>query len=246
MRGGVTVPSGGRIARMGIVTLAVAAPFLAAPAAGLALDVPRAPQRVAVLKQTVLVRAEPRMDGASRGYVARRRPITQQVTTLPVLDEHESSDGLDWLQVRTPGRGTKRTGWILASDTDEDEVGWRIYVDRSDRRARIFYLGIERASYRVVIGKPNTQTPTGSFFVEENVREPKSHGIGPYAIALSARSGVYREFDGGPGQIALHGTGTLPGALGSASSHGCVRFANSAINWLGERIDPGTPVTISD
>jgi lipoprotein-anchoring transpeptidase ErfK/SrfK len=247
MRGGpqLTMPSGLH-ARMGVVALAVAAAALAAPAAGLAAQVPRAPQQVAVLKDNVLVRAEPRMGAASRGYVARRRPITQQVTTLPVLDEHEDGDGVDWLQVRTPGRGSKRTGWILASSQDEEEVGWRIYVDRSDRRARIYYLGVERASYRVVIGKPNTQTPTGSFFVEENVREPKSHGIGPYAIALSARSGVYREFDGGPGQIALHGTGTLPGALGSASSHGCVRFANSAINWLGERIDAGTPVTISE
>jgi len=236
----------GHIARIGVVTLAAAATSLAAPAAGLAIQVPRAPQQVAVLKDNVLVRAEPRMSAASRGYVARRRPITHQVTTLPVLDDHEDSDGVDWLQVRTPGRGTKRTGWILDSAQEEEEVGWRIYIDRSDRRARIYYLGVERASYRVVIGKPNTQTPTGSFFVEENVREPRSHGIGPYAIALSARSGVYKEFDGGPGQIALHGTGILPGALGSASSHGCVRFADAAINWLGERIDAGTPVTISE
>ncbi len=239
------MPARGRLARVGIVVLTAATATLAAPAAGFAAQVPREPQKVAALKETVLVRAEPRTGAAKRGYVARRRPITQQVTTLPVLDERESSDGLEWLRVRTPGRGSKRTGWILASAADEEEVGWRIYVDRSDRRARIYYLGVERASYRVVIGKPNTQTPTGSFFVEENVREPKSQGIGPYAIALSARSGVYKEFDGGPGQIALHGKGILPGALGSASSHGCVRFANSAINWLGERIDAGTPVTIS-
>ena len=238
--------SSGRLARTGIVALAAAATALAAPAAGHAAKVPRAPQQVAVLKTAVLVRAQPRVGATSRGYVARRRPITQQVTTLPVLDEHEDGDGVEWLRVRTPGRGSKRTGWILASAQEEDEVGWRIYIDRSDRRARIYYLGVERASYRVVIGKRRTQTPTGSFFVEENVREPKSHGIGPYAIALSARSGVYKEFDGGPGQIALHGTGILPGALGSASSHGCVRFANAAINWLGERIDAGTPVTISE
>lgn len=240
------MPSGGRIARMGVVVRTAATAALAAPGTGFAAEVPRAPQQVAVLRETVLVRAQPRLAAASRGYVARQRPITRQITTLPVLDEHRSSDGLEWLQVRTPGRGSKRTGWILASTQDGEEIGWRIYVDRSDRRARIYYLGVERASYRVVIGKPNTQTPTGSFFVEENVREPRSHGIGPYAIALSARSGVYKEFDGGPGQIALHGTGILPGALGSASSHGCVRFANSAINWLGERIDAGTPVTISE
>ena len=29
---------------------------------------------------------------------------------------------------------------------------------------------------------------------------------GPYALATSARSNVLQEFEGGPGQIALHGS----------------------------------------
>ncbi|MCA1679710.1 MAG: L,D-transpeptidase [Actinobacteria bacterium] len=210
-----------------------------------AAEVPLEPQEVAELKQTVLVRAEPHVDAEQRGYVAARRPITKQATTLPVLEKRRTGDDQRlWLLVRTPGRGTLRTGWIPASSRIKREVGWRIYIDRSERRARIYHLGVERNSFRIVVGKPHTPTPLGSFFVEENTRQPPSEGIGPYAIALSARSGVYRQFEGGPGQIALHGTGRLPGALGSASSHGCIRFANKAINWLGERIDAGTPVTI--
>lgn len=239
-------PGSGAAARCLAPGMAVTASLvlLGAPASSRAASVDRAPQQVAVLQQTVLIRAEPRMDAVRRGYVAAIRPITKQPTTLPVIDRHRSGDGQLWLQVRTPGRGTKRTGWILASLSTKAEVGWRIFVDRSARRAKVYYLGVERQSFRVVVGKPRTPTPTGRFFVEENVREPKSEGVGPYALALSARSGVFREFDGGPGQIALHGVGTLRGALGSASSHGCVRFADSAINWLGERIDAGTPVTI--
>jgi len=237
---------GARGAARGLgAAVAVSAAMLSGPAASQAAEVPRAPQQVAELNETVLVRAEPDFDAEHRGYVAALRPITKQQTTLPVLEKRRTGpeDRL-WLLVRTPGRGTRRTGWIPASTTTESEVGWRIYIDRSERRAKIYYLGVQRKSFRVVVGKPNTPTPVGSFFVEENTRQAASEGIGPYAIALSARSGVYREFAGGPGQIALHGKGILLGALGSASSHGCIRFANSAINWLGERIDAGTPVTI--
>ncbi|MEA2190206.1 MAG: hypothetical protein QOI73_327 [Solirubrobacteraceae bacterium] len=243
-RGAAATRAGARAAGVAVV---VSVALLNGAAASQAADVPREPQAVAELNETVLVRAEPDFDAEHRGYVAAVRPITKQQTTLPILEKrHTGPDDRLWLLVRTPGRGTRRTGWIPASTTEESEVGWRIYIDRSERRARIYYLGEQRKSYRVVVGKPNTPTPIGSFFVEENTRQPPSEGIGPYAIALSARSGVYREFEGGPGQIALHGTGILPGALGSASSHGCVRFANKSINWLGERIDAGTPVTIQE
>jgi lipoprotein-anchoring transpeptidase ErfK/SrfK len=66
----------------------------------------------------------------------------------------------------------------------------------------------------------------------------------PFALATSARSSVLQEFDGGPGQIALHGRGHVGGRLGTAVSHGCVRLDNRAIAWLAARIAPGVPVTI--
>ncbi len=68
---------------------------------------------------------------------------------------------------------------------------------------------------------------------------------GPYALALSARSDALQEFEGGPGQIAVHGRDNLGGTLGAAESHGCVRLATASIDWLSTRIAPGTPVTIN-
>ena len=62
---------------------------------------------------------------------------------------------------------------------------------------------------------------------------------GPFALALSARSNVLQEFEGGPGQIALHGVANLGGTMGTAQSHGCVRLANRSIEWLSRRIAPG-------
>jgi lipoprotein-anchoring transpeptidase ErfK/SrfK len=67
----------------------------------------------------------------------------------------------------------------------------------------------------------------------------------PFALALSARSDVIQEFDGGPGQIALHGLENVGGVLGTAESHGCVRLDTAAMTWLVARIAPGTPVTIT-
>jgi lipoprotein-anchoring transpeptidase ErfK/SrfK len=55
---------------------------------------------------------------------------------------------------------------------------------------------------------------------------------------------VLQEFEGGPGQIALHGLDNIGGQLGTAVSHGCIRMSDNAITWLAARIDPGTPITI--
>ena len=67
---------------------------------------------------------------------------------------------------------------------------------------------------------------------------------GPFALALSAHSNVLRTFEGGSGQIAIHGIENLDGVLGTASSHGCVRLADKDIRWLAAHIAPGVPVDV--
>ena len=65
------------------------------------------------------------------------------------------------------------------------------------------------------------------------------------AYALSARSNVFQEFDGGPGQIAIHGTYGIGGTPGSAESHGCIRMTTDALDWMIRRLGTGTPVDIT-
>ena len=72
-----------------------------------------------------------------------------------------------------------------------------------------------------------------------------SDGGAPFALATSARSQVLQEFAGGPGQIALHGTRNISGALGTAVSHGCIRLSPAAITWMARRIGGGIPLTIT-
>ena len=66
----------------------------------------------------------------------------------------------------------------------------------------------------------------------------------PFALALSARSRVFQEFDLRPGQVAIHGLRNIGGRLGTRVSHGCVRLGDDGITWLAGHIPPGVPVTI--
>jgi lipoprotein-anchoring transpeptidase ErfK/SrfK len=143
-----------------------------------------------------------------------------------------------------PGRPDGSTGWIAQQGTRKLVTGWRLLVDLAARRVRAYHDGRTVRTFQAVVGKPSTPTPTGRFFVEETVEMEPGQAGGPFALALSARSNVLQEFDGGPGQIGIHGRDNLGGTLGTAESHGCMRLATTSIDWLAERIGPGTPVTI--
>ena len=120
---------------------------------------------------------------------------------------------------------------------------WRLVVTLSSRRVTVYRHGRVARRFSAIVGKPSTPTPTGHFFIEEALALSSQVG-GPYALATSARSNVLQEFEGGPGQIAMHGVNGLSGALGSAASHGCIRLSTDAITWLAGRIGSGVPLTI--
>jgi lipoprotein-anchoring transpeptidase ErfK/SrfK len=143
-----------------------------------------------------------------------------------------------------PGRPNGSSGWIAQQGTRQSATGWRIRVDLGSRRVRVYRDGRIVKDFAAVVGKPSTPTPTGSFFVEETLQMRSGEPGGPFALALSARSDALQEFEGGPGQIAIHGRDNLGGVLGQAESHGCMRLGTSSIDWLAVRIGPGVPVSI--
>jgi hypothetical protein len=204
----------------------------------------QASQQLAVLLATHRAYDSPKRNARQVSLLAASRPITGERTTLPVVGSSVSKGGVHWLRVMLPGRPNGATGWIEQQGTRRLERGWHLKVDLS-RRSVSVYDGLHlRRSFRAVVGKPSTPTPTGTFFVEETVRLQAGEPGGPFALALSARSNVLQEFDGGPGQIAMHGRNDLGGTLGTAASHGCIRLDTAAIDWLAARIGPGTSVTI--
>jgi hypothetical protein len=167
-------------------------------------------------------------------------PITEGRTVLPVLGRRGR-----WLRVELPGRPNGHTGWISDASTTRSSTVWQLVVDPALRRVTVYRSGRLVRSFPAVVGKPGTPTPVGRFFVEESVALRPGDVGAPFALALSARSEVLQDFDGGPGQIALHGLDNVGGTLGTASSHGCIRLADAAMRWLVYHVGPGAPVTIT-
>ena len=213
---------------------------LAAPAAAAEPQLP-ASEPLVVLLHNEVARVRPNAGARRIETVAARRPLTRIRTVLPVL----RSSGDDWLQVRLPGRPNGHKGWIRADRTRRTSTGWRILVKLSTRLVTVYQDGRATRRFRAVVGKSSTPTPVGRFFIEEAVALSPQDAGGPFALATSARSNVLQEFEGGPGQIALHGIDNLAGELGSASSHGCIRLSTRAITWLASRIGRGVPLTIT-
>jgi len=205
----------------------------------------RASQSLVVLLQDHVARTRPSVNARRVETVAALRPLTRVRTVLPVLGRARSSDGRSWVHVRLPGRPNGHKGWIPASQTRRTTTEWHVSIKLSTRRVTVFHHGRAERRFRAVVGTPSTPTPRGRFFIEEAVALSSQDAGGPFALATSARSEVLQEFNGGPGQIALHGTNGLSDPLGTAASHGCIRLSTRAITWLARRIGRGVPLTIT-
>lgn len=258
--GSVTIVDTGTIARSGtrrgalhrrrLMLLAGAVAVLAAggtgtaPAGARQPPVPPAAQDLARLLASHNVVSAPHARASNVGVVPAWRPITGGPTVLPVI-RRATTDGVRWLRVRLPGRPNGRAGWIAQRQTVLTTTSWHLVVRTSSRRVGVYRGRRLVRSFAAIVGNPSTPTPRGRFFVEESVAMLPGSAGGPFALALSARSNVLQEFEGGPGQTAIHGVANLGGTLGTAVSHGCVRLSNRSIRWLAARIAPGVPVTIT-
>ncbi len=231
----------------GLVVLAVAATgVVAAPSASAQKQpVIKRTQHLAMLLKSHKVFAALNRRPDSVKTLKPSRPITGGRTVLPIIGRTTTKDGLQWLRIRVPGRPNGSKGWIGRRGTALKKTHWHLVVRTPSRRVLAYFKGHVARSFAAVVGKTSTPTPHGPFFVEESVRMPSGSAGAPFALALSARSDVLQEFEGGPGQIAIHGVANLGGTPGTAVSHGCVRLANRNIRWLADRVGPGVPVDIT-
>jgi lipoprotein-anchoring transpeptidase ErfK/SrfK len=230
--------------------LAVAVLLAAATAATAAVSPARqqplaASQQLAVLNHDTEAFNKASRSSGSAGEVNEVRPITGERTVLPVVATTTDYHGERWLDVRLPGRPNSHTGWIEENIVSLTVTNWQIVVHLSTRQVVVFAGGHVARTFLVVVGKPSTPTPTGQFFVEETVPLGPQGSGAPFALALSARSNALAQFDGGPGQVALHGIANIGGTPGTAVSHGCVRLTTADVSWLGAHISSGVPVTIT-
>lgn len=152
----------------------------------------------------------------------------------------------DWLKALLPMRPNGSTGWVRASDVTLSGNPYRITVNLGEHKVTLFKDGKEVLSTPAVVGADRTPTPLGTFYITDPVDLRASPGgaYGAYALGLSAYSEVLFEFNGGPGQIAIHGTNN-PELVGQNVSNGCVRVPNDAILEIAKQAPLGTPVVIS-
>jgi hypothetical protein len=167
-----------------------------------------------------------------------------------VLASARGRNGTCLIEVRLDQRPNTAHGWVDASRLRLLPTRWRINISRATRQATLRHAGRTVARWPVVVGAPATPTPAGLFALQASYRTPPSSFEGAWILALTAHSDTLSTFDGGDGQVALHGRGgpSLQDPLGTAASHGCIRFDNHAISTIVHRIGrnqlPGVPVAI--
>jgi lipoprotein-anchoring transpeptidase ErfK/SrfK len=227
-----------------VALLTAAASGVGAPAASAATPKVAKTTKLVELLGDHTARALPRPHAKPVGALLDYRPLTGQRTVVPLLKTVSRNGEPTWFRVRLPGRPNGRSGWISADLTRQQTTPWHLVVQIALRRVLVFKAGHRVRTYSAVVGKPSTPTPHGEFFVEETVRLRGAAAGAPWALATSARSNALKHYEGGVGQVALHGTGNLVGTPGTAVSHGCVRLRPSSISWLAARIGAGVPVTL--
>ncbi len=173
--------------------------------------------------------------------VLRQRIFNKQriPLTFLVVDRREG-----WLRVELPTRPNQSRGWIRRSAASLSFTKMRIVVRRKAHRIRLYDGKRVVMTRKIAVGQAVSPTPGGRYFITDIVRTKEPKGFyGPYALGLSAHSNVYTSFEGGNGQVGIHGTSD-PSVLGTDVSHGCVRVRNDVITELAKIVPIGTPVTI--
>ena len=238
LRHNVAVPTT-RLPQLPIIVIAAIA--LALPTAAAAE--PPTPTRGISLTQDTIARKSPSADAKAVARVPALTPLTGQRMVLPGIGRRKTESG-DWIRVSLGIRPNGSTGWVPAKAGRLVPLDWSIRVDLARRQLVVRHNWRVVKRITIVVGAESTPSPTGRFFVVEHVRLGTSWSPNGWALALSAFSNILRHYDGGEGQVALHARGTLRGALGSASSHGCVRLPDAIAAWLARWIPNGTPVRI--
>jgi lipoprotein-anchoring transpeptidase ErfK/SrfK len=216
---------------------------LLVPAAAEAASTPKSFEGVTV-KRYLMGRVKPTVRARGAAHLWTNTGFSNRRAVYPVVRHQVLEDGTEWVQVLALRNRTQVKVWIPKWATRKVTIRYKLVVDLSSRRTTVYRDGKVLRRFRVVVGTPSTPTPTGTWYVVDRMHLWNAWSQGRWALALSAFSRVLREFDGGQGQIALHARGSLGAPVGTAASHGCVRFNNGDIAWVAAHVPNGTTVQI--
>jgi lipoprotein-anchoring transpeptidase ErfK/SrfK len=190
-----------------------------------------------------IIRAKPTRTARAMG---RLRQLTEDgyPETYLALRKHVDANGLEWTQIRIPGRPNGRVGWVEREWLGKFRATkWRILVNRKTLRMTVFWNGKKRWRRPVGVGTPRTPTPAGRFWIREKIRvNDRSSPYWPYALG-TANYSTLSEWPGG-GVVGIHGDWNQPQLIPGRPSHGCIRMRDRDIAWLAKHVPVGTPLRI--
>lgn len=201
----------------------------------------RGTARWAALRRAVVARVAPSAGARAAERLSARTP---EGTTNVVLVLGSASDrgGRLWIRVRLPSRRAQ-AGWVPRTAVGTyGVVHTRLVIDRARLTLTLYRDG--RAAFRapVGIGRSETPTPGGSFYIRDRVTRYASAFYGPVAFGTSAQSQTLTDWPAG-GFVGIHGT-DRPELVPGRVSHGCIRLRNADIVRLAGMLPVGTPLRI--
>jgi len=164
---------------------------------------------------------------------------------VPLVFHVETFRPDGWAEVMLPLRPNGSTGWVRNSDVTFTPIHYRLTIELAAHRLRVYLDNKPILEDTVAVGAAATPTPQGRFYIRALLRAPNPDTVyGPFAFGLSGHSEVLEEFNGGDGEVGIHGNNDAS-VLGTDVSHGCVRMSNDKITELTTYLPLGTPVEIT-
>ena len=207
-------------------------------------NVPLGPAPVAYwapVLDSAAVRRAP-AQGAAIAEVGTKTP--EGTTNIVLVYGHSvRRAGRLWVEVRAPGRPDDARGWLPRSVLGGyRSVATRLVVDRRTLTATLWRGERRIFRARVGVGMASTPTPSGDFYVRNQLHKYSSPFYGPVAFGTSARSATLTDWPAG-GFVGIHGT-NRPDLIPGRISHGCIRMTNADILRLARLMPVGTPLNV--
>jgi lipoprotein-anchoring transpeptidase ErfK/SrfK len=119
----------------------------------------------------------------------------------------------------------------------------RIIVSVPDRKLALVEDGVVKAVFPVAVGKERTPSPSGSFRIVNRVSNPTYYHEGKVIPPGPANPVGTRWMGLSDRGYGIHGT-NVPGSIGKAASHGCIRMAKRDLERLFAMVRVGDEVEI--
>jgi lipoprotein-anchoring transpeptidase ErfK/SrfK len=193
--------------------------------------------------QEIAVHEQPDASSPSESY-PNPWPLDQDPSlVVPQVFLVESEQGA-WVKVLLPVRPNGTTGWVRKEDVALTPNRFRIDVSLGQNQITVYDADQVLLQEPVAVGAPKTPTPPGKYYLRVLLKAPDPNTVyGPYAFGLSAHSEVLNTFNGGDGEVGIHGNNDAS-VLGTDVTNGCIRISNESITKLAGILPLGTPVDV--